>query len=198
MERGMLASYANITELTATKRQRFKVLDHDARALGQQQAIKPHPVPARTLNLIETYDDLGRLHSANHRAALVSADGSMRWYTHGELDRPDGCPAVVCASGRTEWHVQGRLHRDHDLPAVLESDGSRAYYYNGRLHRANGPARISLACAEWFAHGERHREGDLPAVVYSTGAMEWWLNGTKIACSSGADQLPLHPNDLVP
>lgn len=71
----------------------------------------------------------------------------------------DDKPAVVTANGTKKWYAHGRKHRDGGLPAQTSKTTER-WYVNGKLHRIGAPAQITkfsstgkVMSADWFFDG---------------------------------------------
>ena len=71
------------------------------------------------------YDSLYRYHRIDG-PAVEHADGSKKWFIHGDLHREDG-PAIEWRSGNKEWYVNDELHRI-DGPAVEYVNGTKKWY----------------------------------------------------------------------
>ena len=79
-------------------------------------SIRIKKVNNMDLHHIETYFEL--------------ADGTKKWYTHGELHREDG-PAIEMANGSKYWYINGLHHRE-DGPAVEWSNGDKSWYLDDK------------------------------------------------------------------
>lgn len=144
----------------------------------------------------------GWLHSCNDQPAVILADGSQCWYSHGKRHRDtiDYCggatncdsitncssttkPAIIDAKGNQYWYSHGRRHRDNDQPAVMYTSGGQCWYINDKLHRDDDkPAIIDAKGNQfWYSCGKRHRD-NLPAAIFITGDV-FWYNCDKIQIS---------------
>ena len=74
--------------------------------------------------------DTFSLHNEN-KPIILEADGTQKWWKHGQLHRDNDQPAIIHPDGTYEWWQNGKLHRDHGLPAVIYSDGVIKWYING-------------------------------------------------------------------
>ena len=98
-----------------------------------------------------TFDDLDifyykdKYHSFNDQPAIIYANGTMKWYQHGNLHRDNDLPAIIYNDGGKMWYQHGYVHRDNDLPAIIYADGGKT----------------------WCQHGTIHKDNDLPAISYS-------------------------------
>jgi hypothetical protein len=80
----------------------------------------------------EYRDAEGRLHREDG-PALIHANGSYKWYRHGQRHREDG-PACVYVNGTRKWYLDGLRHRDGG-PAATYPDGRRIWFIDGELIR---------------------------------------------------------------
>lgn len=109
--------------------------------------------------------------------AIITRDGSKKWYIDGKLHRENG-PAIEWSSGKVEWHINGELHNKYG-PAIETIDGDQEWYVNGKLHRTDGPAIIyKTGHKEWWLEGKLHRE-DGPAIIYDNGETKYFKCGEE-------------------
>jgi hypothetical protein len=102
--------------------------------------------------------------------------GAQIWYKNGVEHRDGDLPAVISADGSAKYYCyDGYCHRDGDLPAI-ESGACKRWYVHGTLHRVGGPAKIVVqpSCTEYFYYqngychrDERDDEGNLLPAVFS-------------------------------
>lgn len=111
------------------------------------------------------------LHRDYDKPALISSDGSRRYYRHGKLHRESG-PAIEYSDGSVAYLVEGRYHRE-GVPAIIEATGSSHYYVAGKRHRKDGPA-----------------------IEYANGGFEYWINGVLHNETGPAKRL-IHENGVL-
>ena len=133
------------------------------------------------------YDEQRRPHRDGDQPAVIRANGTCEWYTHGDRDRAGDKPAIVKADGSQSWFIGGERHRDGDEPAEIwaaaAEDGActRMWYKCGYVHRDGDKPAIIWADGTqmWFWEGEYHREDDQPAVINPDGTMLWYRSGSR-------------------
>lgn len=77
----------------------------------------------------------------------------------GQNHREDDLPAIITSEGTRKWYVNGKLHREGGLPAVEWRDGTMSWWIDGQLHREDGPAVLYTdGFREWFLSGEKLTE----------------------------------------
>lgn len=117
----------------------------------------------------------GLLHSIRDKPAVVHANGTQEWWSHGQLHRDTG-PAVIYMDGDKIWYQNGRRHRE-GAPAVICTNGTQIWYSRGRRHRESAPAVIANGTLEWWVEGRRHRE-DGPAIINHNA--QYWFNHGRL------------------
>jgi hypothetical protein len=69
-------------------------------------------------------DAEGLPHRVGH-PAIISADGTLRYYTHGVRDNPNG-PAVIYTNGNLEYWVQGKCELIRNTKSFQKNDEQAA------------------------------------------------------------------------
>lgn len=87
------------------------------------------------MQMTETKNDEGQLHSFNDQPAKIDGAGIKYWYKNGKLHRGGDRPAEIWADGRKYWYQNGIQHRDGDQPLVIWADGTKFYGKNGKPYR---------------------------------------------------------------
>lgn len=74
----------------------------------------------------------------------IELSGDIRWRLRGggALHRTDG-PALITTNGTKKWYIHGKKHRT-DGPAIEWGDGSKEWFIEGMRHREDGPAVITM------------------------------------------------------
>ncbi len=129
---------------------------------------------------IKYTNEKGETHRENG-PAVITADGTEKWYFNGKLHR-DGVKPAIYNKNMTlvKFYKNGNIHRDGDLPASVEN-GRTSYYRNGKLHRdGDMPAVIETNGTEiYYKDGNIHRDGDKPAVITKNGVKSYYTNNNR-------------------
>jgi hypothetical protein len=106
------------------------------------------------------YNEIHRNHE--YGPAIVRTDGTIIYYTDGEIDRPTHLgPAYIGTNGLTKYYTNGKINRPSlEGPAIIEPSGTITYCKNGNVHR---PLKEGAAVL--------NEELDI---------VEYWLNGVFI------------------
>lgn len=98
------------------------------------------------------------------------------WRYEGKLHREEDAPAIVSTQGTLAYFKHGNLHRVGS-PAIIYSDGIVEYWFNGKLHNENGAAIIDpLGYQAFYLNGKLHNDNG-PAVIHFDGTKEYWIHG---------------------
>jgi len=78
-----------------------------------------------------SFDEFGNPHSYNNKPAIITRDGTIYRYKHGEIHGSNDLPAIIDKKkGIFYWYKNDKLHRK-GKPAIISTRDSYLYYENG-------------------------------------------------------------------